>query len=117
MSFKEGVRMREIKFRYRTNYGKHEWEYFTIPTDKYLEEARDIADWETLGLYTGLTDANKKEVYEGDILKITNPMTKNSVVKSVWWNGKTTRFNGIPTSLVNVFEVIGNIYSNPELLK
>lgn len=67
--------------------------------------------------FTGLIDMNKIEVYEGDILRITNPMTKNSVIKSVWWNGETTRFNGIPTSLVNVYEVIGNIYESPQLLE
>lgn len=88
------------------------------PQGKYKGLKQAFHDSEKLQVmqYTGLIDANKKEVYEGDILKITNPMTKNSVVKSVWWNGETARFNGIPTSLVNVFEVIGNIWENPELV-
>jgi|JI10StandDraft_1071094.scaffolds.fasta_scaffold285050_5 hypothetical protein len=66
--------------------------------------------------FTGLIDMNGVDVYESDILKITNPFTKRSVIKTVWWNSETARFNGIPTSLTNVYEVIGNVYSNPELL-
>lgn len=106
--------MREIKFR------AWEPEYKHMTYDLAFEEYEPINDLlasvDYLMQYTGLIDANKKDVYEGDILKITNPFTKNTVIKKVWWNGETARFNGVPTSLVNVYEVIGNIYETPSLL-
>lgn len=109
--------MREIKFRYwNTIIGqmannpkmpyKEDWTIKQLFSDR---------GWVWMQ-YTGLIDMNKTEVYEGDILKITNPFTRRSVLKEVHWNGETARFNGIPTSLTNVFEVIGNIYENPELV-
>ena len=64
--------------------------------------------------FTGLTDKNGKEAFEGDI-------TDEGVI--IWHNeylgffvkdeqGKHTPLYAIP-----FFEVIGNIYENPELLK
>lgn len=68
--------------------------------------------------YTGLIDMNHREVYEGDILKVTNPLTGKYVIRSVWWNGESARFNGLPYGESSrVMEVIGNIYENPELIK
>lgn len=104
--------MREIKFRFWSNHLGN----FVTPDDSIFVGALKDPHMNPMQ-FTGLIDMNKKEVYEGDILRITNPFTKTSVIKSVWWNGETVRFNGIPTSLTNVYEVIGNIYENPELIK
>lgn len=73
--------------------------------------------------YTGLNDKNDKEIYEGDILAATHAPLYNMVVnfehgsfcaqapwveiKSLW---------GFRFSIHN-FEIIGNIYRNPELLR
>ena len=78
--------------------------------------------------FTGLQDRNGKEIYEGDILKYNFPY--DGRLKHI---GPVTYFetqasfglkdiygNEIPLYRItanNYFEVIGNIYENPELLE
>ena len=68
--------------------------------------------------FTGLLDKNGKEVFEGDILSHDDTngryedesmLGKRRIVK---WNEKNGGFNLHPKH----WEVIGNIYENPELL-
>lgn len=68
--------------------------------------------------FTGLTDKNGKEIYEGDILQFEFKGKKEiSVIKEhnhdgrgyCWW--MSLPFGQRP------FEIIGNIYENPDLLK
>lgn len=85
--------------------------------------------------FTGLLDKNGKEIYEGDILKTQghkdNYPTKHIAIfneeelgfKLRWYQHYTDKkYKGfydikISDNPYKVFEIIGNIYSNPELLK
>jgi uncharacterized phage protein (TIGR01671 family) len=79
--------------------------------------------------FTGLTDKNGKEIYEGDIVIYRN---KNREIRiGQFWNGEDDRVGcfiqdpmvthrNFGTSRVSAFEkceIIGNIFENPELLK
>lgn len=78
--------------------------------------------------YTGLTDKNGKEIYEGDIVEFIGH--KNRIITwtpdgrySGWFASKVNPENNINDHLpvgenseYNTIEVLGNIYENPELL-
>lgn len=79
---------------------------------------------------TGLTDINGKEIFEGDILKVTDEHSWLEVVsfseeKAMFISKEIKRKTDIPESpLYDLFntdifkiEIIGNIYENPELLE
>lgn len=81
---------------------------------------------ETVGQFTGLTDKNGKEIYEGDII-FGDMIYKNStlphqgeVIYSKEYGSFATRNQAGDTLLCQLqlssFEIIGNIHDNPELL-
>lgn len=78
-----------------------------------------ITDENTIGQYTGLKDKNGKEIYEGDIL--INDDDEIAVIK---YSDTDALFELIIDDVAENFsnesskwwEVIGNIYDNPELL-
>lgn len=82
--------------------------------------------------YTGLKDKNDKEIYEGDIVRVTNVFgainfgdSETEEVKVVKWDdlgwAPFCEPGGIDcdhwcSSEENKIEIIGTIYQNPELL-
>ena len=72
--------------------------------------------------FTGLKDKNGKEIYEGDIVRITGKVMNRCEEFEVKWFepafGKVGHGKIIyPLYQSDEQEVIGNIYENPELLK
>jgi YopX protein len=106
---------REIKFR--------AWDgvdYMSNPfTLSDLMNDRILFTSDTLVMqFTGITDKNGVDVYEGDIMQHENPFDVPFVVN---WDENSLGFvfnYGSTSYVVNdtSFTVIGNIYENPELL-
>lgn len=88
---------------------------------------------ETVGEFTSLPDKNGKKIFEGDIIRTTNPYTGEEYVGVVeWgcyytfgvgfviaWNSDDDDLNPSLFYWVNDVgvEVVGNCYDNPELLE
>jgi uncharacterized phage protein (TIGR01671 family) len=70
--------------------------------------------------YTGITDNNGVEICEGDILQ-GGRVNKAVVHGNPYNNSLTVQYSFKPTEyfveMDDEFEVIGNIYENPELIK
>lgn len=142
---------REIKFRgkdrrtgewvygfyCRHDYGAH------YQDKKLIKEACSVYDiWTTdgwvaveetsLGQFTGLTDCNGKEIYEGDIVKVTQirpkhlaPIDRGTCVVSFSpWYGWSVGTDMIRYEVeartklgaIDKIEIIGNVFDNPNLI-
>ena len=87
-------------------------------------------DPETVGQYIGICDINETEIFEGDIIKFSGEywVVKHGIFYDNGFSDslygyyieligeKVCRF-GIVYDPKNGFEVVGNVYDNPELLK
>ena len=105
--------MREIKFRAWDKEDKSMGFPFSIYKTNML--AVDAENW-VLMQFTGLKDKNGKEIYEGDILSYlaySEKIRKDpKYLKVVEWIGA-----GFNIRNGENFEVMGDIYNNPELLE
>jgi uncharacterized phage protein (TIGR01671 family) len=108
--------MREIKFRaWEVNkvLGGRMSETFTL-FDIHNNGLGSYGDTYTLMQFTGLKDKNRKDIYEGDVVKFDADYIKPMVV---YWNNEMTGFYPLISERPNRITVIGNIYENPELIK
>ncbi len=128
---------REIKFRVwdkKANTLNYHDENFSFPyLDYELGEMLANNKRFIFQQFTGLTDKNGKEIYEGDILDWFNPkdscpVTVNIKNGQIFFNNSpavwdmgcvfgTDRYNeyGLPAKLEDL-KIIGNIFENPTLL-
>lgn len=137
--------MRDIKFRARRKSGEwvignfiHHFATYFNTEERYSiflpkpENGNggywvDSIDRNTIGQFTGLYDKNGKEIYEGDILRISDFTNVECVFRHGAFGyiyckdfhsfAGNTNYTFNPKNTDEDFEVIGNIYDNPELLK
>lgn len=145
--------MRQIKFRGKPkagyNYGKY-WLYGSLlqiddsnydiielsdvscDENGYVDYSHTPIQLETIGQFTGLTDKNGKEIYEGDIIRVIiishhrkYEIISDTICPTTFENGifglihgNRHEFKAFSAFSHNVtFEIIGNIHDNPELLQ
>ena len=117
---------REIKFRGKSlNTGL--WSYGDLRQDNIRRKAyvEYEVDPETIWQFSGMKDANGKEIYEGDIIEsrgfrhIVEYDAKQARFSAKNINGPRDDGSSITQQWIDECEkvVIGNIYDNPELIK
>lgn len=120
-------------------YGSYVDGYIVNGVIEPCEEYIVLENWcpvkrETVGQFTGLLDKNGKEIYEGDIIKVTGEFAIDNYGIVKWsqqeddytyhcgfmvdWQEEVKRRSHLSFwANHREIEIIGNIYENPELLK
>lgn len=116
--------MREIKFR-AWDRGRKEMIPFELIELPYSENVNLDGQFDglidrgyVLMQYTGLKDKNGVEIYEGDIVAINEPKEVFKVVfkDGSFYPSSTLLQKCDDSHNLEFYEIIGNIYENPELL-
>jgi hypothetical protein len=120
--------MRTIKFRAK-RLMNGSWVYgdlHLLAEHPHIHPAKGVSyliKEETIGQFTSLFDRNKKEIYEGDLLKLQDDDTGLIEVRFVrgvfafLWQGNLDEEMPINAPTHEWATVVGNIHDNPELLK
>lgn len=124
--------MREIKFKFLMENGEVTDSYYLkelIDSDSYISIESEYSSRIKQEIqYTGLKDKNGVEIYEGDIVSIMD--CEPSLYKICYWDNnfkwaveytgkdKTNwQSDNLEEFSSEDFEILGNIYENPELLE
>lgn len=107
-------------FPYITHGGEHQIRYYD--SESNIENCSHTVIPDTLGRFTGLTDRNSTKIFEGDIVHVKACSCCFTGYVIYWpeearYACKTK--SGIRYAICArlEFEVVGNIYDNPELLE
>lgn len=84
--------------------------------------ARHFVDFNTLSLWTGLEDYSGNKIFHGDVV-VHDATKKAYIVKWVassagfrLWSNADRRYYDFGNNSVRAFDIIGNIYDNPDLI-